>query len=306
MAQIDVREISEGELDTLVEIANAVEPDGGARAANFVDWRRQAEDMAWLLAERDGEAVGQAVVLVGWHSPPHLAIAQLAVLSQHRDRGAGTALLHSVSAWAGERGATELKVEVRENDLASLAWAERRGFREAGRNSTLALDLTAVEPLPPEPPPGIEIVSWAERPEVAAGLYEVAREASPDIPGNEDDAIGTFEEWLSRDMQGVSDRPEATFVALAGDEVVGFAKLSIGSEDRAFHDLTGVRRAWRNRGIAAALKRTQIAWAKEQGFARLQTSNEERNEPIRRLNERHGYRPEPGKIVLRGPLSGGS
>lgn len=197
---------------------------------------------------------------------------------------------------------------MRENDPASLAWAERRGFSEVGRNSILVLDLSAIEPPPPEPPPGIEIVSWAEHPELAAGLYEVAREAAPDIPGNEDDDIGSFEEWLSRDMQGESDRPEATFVALAGEDVVGFAKLSIDSEnrERAFHDLTGVRRTWRNRGIAAALKRTQIAWAKEQGFARLQTSNEERNEPIRRLNERHGYRPEPGKIVLRGPLSGGS
>ena len=55
------------------------------------------------------------------------------------------------------------------------------------------------------------------------------------------------------------------------------------------HDMTGVRRAWRGRGIARALKAAEIAWAKESGYERLETQNEERNEPIRRLNERYGY-----------------
>ena len=48
--------------------------------------------------------------------------------------------------------------------------------------------------------------------------------------------------------------------------------------------MTGVLRAWRGRGIARALKAAEIAWAKEHGYERLETQNEERNEPIRRLN----------------------
>jgi RimJ/RimL family protein N-acetyltransferase len=52
-------------------------------------------------------------------------------------------------------------------------------------------------------------------------------------------------------------------------------------------------------GIAAALKRAQIAWEKAEGYRRLVTRNEERNEPIRRLNERHGYQLEPGRVFLR-------
>jgi GNAT superfamily N-acetyltransferase len=109
-------------------------------------------------------------------------------------------------------------------------------------------------------------------------------------------------------MQGIADRPEAVFVAFDDDEVVGYAKLALAPSEAntAWHDLTGVKRAWRGRGIAAALKRTQIAWAKEQGYRRLVTHNEERNEPIRRLNERHGYRLEPGRIFLRAEISGDS
>jgi len=64
-----------------------------------------------------------------------------------------------------------------------------------------------------------------------------------------------------------------------------------------------VKRAWRGRGIAGALKRRQIAWAKENGFRRVVTNNEERNEPIRRLNERLGYEPALGRSLMRGPFA---
>ena len=79
--------------------------------------------------------------------------------------------------------------------------------------------------------------------------------------------------------------------------------FSAARTDRAFHDLTGVKRAYRGRGIAAALKRTQIAWAKANGYTSLQTANESRNEPIRHLNEKHGYVLEPGVVIVRGAIA---
>jgi GNAT superfamily N-acetyltransferase len=69
-------------------------------------------------------------------------------------------------------------------------------------------------------------------------------------------------------------------------EVVGYAKsfLTEARPTMAFHDMTGVRRDWRGRGVARALKQAQIAWAKRQGYEYLETANEERNEPIRELS----------------------
>ena len=66
--------------------------------------------------------------------------------------------------------------------------------------------------------------------------------------------------------------------------------------------MTGVLRAWRGRGIASALKRAEIAWAVETGATHLETSNEERNAPIRHLNQRYGYRLQPGDVTVRGPI----
>jgi GNAT superfamily N-acetyltransferase len=301
---VDVRPIDAGELVEWVELRRRC---GGPPVSleSYRDWARQSAETQWFTGSVEGEDAAAGVVLVGWHEPAGVARAELDVMPERRDRGLGSAMLAAIGGWARERGYAELLGPVAEDDPASIAWAERRGFREVGRNSLLVLDLADLETPEIDPPEGVEIVTWAERPELARGIYDVAREAYPDVPGEDEQEMAAFEDWLSVDMRGSGDRPEATFLALAGDEVVGYAKFSLGDArpDVAFHDMTGVKRAWRGRGIAAALKRAEISWAKANGFTRLETFNEERNEPIRRLNERHGYRRAPGQIIVRGPSS---
>lgn len=303
---VDVREIRDGELADWVAVVGTASSGRAGTVEDYLDWRRQAKDMAWLLAEEEAQPLGAAIAMVGWHTPPGVGRGEVWVVPDARGRGAGSELYREVARWVSERGCIELESSVREDDPESLAWVVRRGFREVGRSSTLALDLETVEAPAVDPPEGIEIVSWAERPGLERGMYEVALEAYPDVPGQADEELVPFEEWLAMDMQGAGDRPEATFVALAGDKVVGYGKLALSSARPgvAMHDLTGVKRAWRGRGIAGALKRAEIAWAKRNGFTRLETMNEERNEPIRRLNERHGYRLEPGSVTVRAAILG--
>jgi GNAT superfamily N-acetyltransferase len=299
----DVREIDDTELNRWVDALNSTGAEPGT-AEDYLDWRRQAADTAWFLSSSGSEDVGTAVAVTGWFVPVGVGRLELNVAPEARRRGAGSQLLRAAGGWFRARDTSEALVPVRENDPESLAWAERRGFREVAREGLLVLDLATVTAPDVAPPKGIEVVTWADRPELARGMYTVASEAYPDIPGEEDIEIGSFEEWLARDLQGSGDRPEATFVAVAGDTVVGYAKFSISNARPgvAHHDLTGVLRAWRGRGIAGALKRAEIRWAKENGFTRLETGPDDRNEPSRRLNERHGYRLEPGTITLRGPV----
>jgi GNAT superfamily N-acetyltransferase len=299
----EIREIGEDDLARWVAAMRAADEDTGT-VEDYVDWKRQAREGVWLLATEDGREVGTALGIGGWHEPEGVARGEVRVVPDARGRGTGSALLERLGAWAAGLGYSELLGEVRETDGASIAWTERRGYAEVGRNSRLVLELAGVEAPAVEPPHGIEIVTWAGRPELERGMYAVAQEAYPDIPGAEDEVMPAFEEWLSADMQGVSDRPEATWVALADGEVVGYAKLSISNARPGvvMHDITGVRRAWRGRGIASALKRAEIAWAVETGATHLETANEERNAPIRALNEKHGYRRQPGHVVVRGTI----
>jgi GNAT superfamily N-acetyltransferase len=303
MAEIRIEPaVSDEEIERSLEVHNIVHPPHRASLADAREGQRQARDFAVYNAFLDDELAGAAHISIpGLGDTPG---ADIYVLPERRLHGVGDALYRMISRWAAERGATELRASVTEGKEESLAFAGARGFVEVSRDLLVQLDLGAIEEPTVELPEGIEIVTWEERPDLERGLYEVAREAFPDIPGS-DEPVGSYEEWLSTHMQGFGDEPRAVFVALSGDEVVGYAKFSLSDAepDQAFHDLTGVKRAWRGRGIARALKQTQIRWAKREGYERLLTANELRNEPIRKLNDEFGYRPIPGRIRLRGPIA---
>jgi len=287
-----------------LDVYNAVWPHDRVGIDEERAFRASTRDHTDLLARIDRAVAGSALAAI-LPVRPEQAFVTVTVLSELRGRGAGRALYEATSAWARERALDAIETIVADDDPESLAFAERRGFTEEGHELGVSLDLTRIEPPIVEPPEGVRIVTWAERLELARGIYEVTLEAEPDIPGAEHDLVKPFDDWLAHDMQGPGDRPDATFVAVAGDEVIGYAKLSLTSAQpkTAHHDLTGVKRAWRGRGVARALKATQIVWGKAHGYEELRTTNDERNAPIRRLNQQFGYRPSIGRIYLKGPLA---
>ncbi len=296
----------DGEADEQIslDVYNAVWPHDAVTMDEVRSFKASVVAHVDYLALLDRSAVGSAVGVVLPQRTDRV-FTLVTVLPERRRRGVGSALYAAVSAWTVGRGLRELEAPVLDSDPESLAFAQARGFVEERRELGVVLQLSGIDPPPVEPPDGVEIVTWAQRPELARGLYEVACEALPDIPGSEEDAAEPFEDWLAHDMQGAGDRPDATFVAVAGDEVVGYAKFSLTAAQptTAHHDLSGVKRAWRGRGIARALKAAQINWALANGYRELHTRNEQRNEPIRRLNAQFGYRPGVGRIYLVGPLA---
>jgi len=287
-----------------LEVYNAVWPLDGATIEAVHSYRDSAQDYIDYLVREDGVVLGSGVGAIFAYRPRR-ADTLITVLAGYRRRGAGTALYRAISEWASERQAHELEVPVSGDDPESLSYAQRRGFTEDRRQISRALSLSGVSPLRVEPPPGIEIVTWAQRPELARGMYEVDLEIHPDIPGFADVALEPFEDWMAHYMQRPTDSPEATFIALDGEQVVGFARLSLTAPTAAGNAMTAVKRAWRGRGIAGALKAAEINWAINHGYTELHTSNEEHNAPIQRLNDHLGYQSRVERIHLVGPLMGG-
>jgi GNAT superfamily N-acetyltransferase len=296
--------VDEADELTSLEVYNTVWPHDAVTIDAVHSFRDSAQDYIDYLVREDGVILGSgAGAIFGYRA--RRVVTVITVLAGQRRRGAGTALYEAISVWASERGVRELEVPVSGNDPESLAFAQRRGFTEERREVGLVLSLAGISPPQVQLPAGIEIVTWAQRPELARGMYEVDLETHPDIPGFEDVAVEPFEDWMAHHMRRPADSPEATFIALAGEEVVGFAKLSLTAPAAAGHAMTAVKRAWRGRGIAGALKATEINWALANGYTELHTSNEERNAPIKRLNARLGYRPGIGRIYLVGPILSG-
>jgi GNAT superfamily N-acetyltransferase len=293
----------DGERAVANALWNRLLPRRAHTLTDFLAWRDSCLDTFELYAWEEHALAG--TVSLGIEAARPYPILRLVVEPDRRGHGIGGALFDAASAWACERDRHELETWIDDDQAGAIAFVRRRGFEMVNHDETLELDLRGYDPPRVEPPPGIQVVRWAERPDLARGIYDVACEAYVDIPGEEDLVMEPYEDWLAHDMQGPGDTPEAVFVALAGDEVVGYSKFSLTEAlpTVAFHDLTGVKRPWRGRGIARALKAAQVAWAKEQGYEKLETRNEDRNIPIKRLNEEFGYEAGIGRGTYRGPVS---
>ena len=234
-----------------LDVYNTVWPHDAVTIEAVHAYNDSALDHIDYLVREDGVISGSGVGAIFAYRA-HRVVTLITVLAGQRRRGAGTALYEAISRWASERGVRELEVSVASNDPESLSFAQRRGFTEERREVGLVLGLADVSPQQIQLPAGIEIVTWALRPELARGMYEVDLEIHPDIPGFEDVTGESFEDWMAHQMQRPTDSPEATFIALAGEEVIGFAKLSLTAATAAGHSMTAVKRAWRGRGIARA------------------------------------------------------
>ena len=288
-----------------VEVYNRTWPREAVSTAEAAAWEAGNDETYEALAEEAGRAIGSAVAAIG-PPRPSVVFTLITVLPEARRRGAGTALYDAVSVWARERSRETLETRAREEDSAGLDFALHRGFEEISREAGLELRLAGLRPPPVEPPEEIAIETLAERPDLAPALHAVAAESFPDIPGGEDHVLRPVDEWLEQHLYAAGNDPASTFVALADGEAVGYAKLRLSPArpGSAFHGMTAVKRAWRGRGIASALKRAQIAWAVAQGLEVLETTNELRNAPMRAINLKLGYTPAPGRVFLEGPLSG--
>ena len=63
-------------------------------------------------------------------------------------------------------------------------------------------------------------------------------------------------------------------------------------------DLMGVRRKYRNKGIATALKHTSISWAKNYGYKCIRTTNVETNTTMLNINLCIGFKFMPAWLVM--------
>ena len=68
--------------------------------------------------------------------------------------------------------------------------------------------------------------------------------------------------------------------------------------------MTGVRRAYRGRGIALVLKLLAIRYARSLGALFVRTHNDSGNAPMLAINRKLGYQPEPGIYGLKKMMPG--
>jgi GNAT superfamily N-acetyltransferase len=201
------------------------------------------------------------------------------------------------SAAARAIGKDGLEVWTTDATPAVVQFLEARGYSTHRRYVVSELDVPAA-PVPAAS--ALPLTTFADRPDLAPALYAVACESYPDQPGRAENRMSPFDVWRSWGLD--PHEPTAYFICVDGDRVTGYGYLEVDG-DTAKHGFTAVARHARGRGIAGAIKRAQIGWAKENGLRSLRTANEVRLERMLELNRRHGYRPLYTELVLRGPAA---
>lgn len=286
------------DLEALIAVRKIVNPNVRPQVANLRHALSSSRaGLVFLVARLAEEPVACGFVEASTES---FAAGDVAVVPNRRRAGIGSALLAEASRRARSLGKDSLQIEVLKSDDASRSFLERRGFEQVGGEEAVSLKLGG-DPAPSAPPEGITIVSRREHPDVVQAMYEVFVEAEQDVPASSTGE--TIEAWRAREIDRPSRSPDLSFVAIADGQVVGYAVLDVFG-DEGHHGFTAVKRAWRRRGVATGLKRAQIAAASRMSLDRLITGSEERNLPMRSLNAKLGYRPDPewSTVVMRGPL----
>ena len=305
---LEIREAtSDEDLGHMVAIISRVSPDNpmSIEEARWQDAQYPGGKrfVAWL----DGEPVGcGGAGRVYMYAEDFPALwGNLAVLPEHRGRGVGTALLEALSGVARGAGKPDLYGRTTSDRPDAIRFLEHRGFREVERMKVVRLDIAGLDIPALDPPAGITITSLEVRPDLADQLHAVALEALPDIPGDGRMDPGTPDEFRARDVdrQLMPKGGYAVAVDDASGAAVGYSNLMLvaNSPGLAWNGMTAVRRAWRGRGIAGALKRATIAWAAANGLEAIETANDVDNAPMRAVNRRLGYRPMPDEVYFQGP-----
>lgn len=255
-----------------------------------------------------GTLIGYGILNREAYLPPHEFYLWVMSDPDCRGDGIGRALLHNLEMYARLQQPAALTSEVADNDPLSLAWAERRGFRVARHSFASILELSTFDEdrfagtIERVEAAGIHFATMADFPDSRAyqqHLFELNRETALDIP-NYESAFPTFDAFRSTVFESEWYQPEGQIVALLGDEWVAMSAIRYIAEDNSmYNNMTGVRRPYRGRGIALALKLLTIRYARARGATFIRTHNDSANTPMLGINRKLGYRPETGIYWLR-------
>ncbi len=302
---LTIRPFTDEDYATLVAIHNAAMPDFPETVDEWQhhDATRNRDRLdERLLAELDGTPVGSGRFnhLEGMYHPQKFFM-DLYVRPEVQGRGIGLALYQQILSRLAPHDPLALRTYTFEHYSAALHFIDRQGFHEEMREWLSTLDVTNFDPSPWAEQVertlagGVQITSMADylrsEPDYQRKLYTARIALHTDVPRPEAYTPPPFEQWVASFFGEPGLLPEALFLGIVDGEVAGVSELWRSERGPATLDtgLTGVRREYRRRGIALALKLRAIAFAQAHGIRDIMTGNASTNRAMLSINEALGF-----------------
>ncbi|MEV6967222.1 GNAT family N-acetyltransferase [Hamadaea sp. NPDC051192] len=267
MIQVTYRPATTADAAALARLRTAIrEESGHGRAAAEADVVREFTEYATpdsvLLAEADGDLVGWAYAEPGGDGSRRFLPG--GVLPAHQGRGIGRHLL----GWQLDRfGPAGLPmIGCRSTDAATQALLRRFGLHPERTFLWMTRDVAL-----PTLAATTDLTVAAYRPGDEHALWVAHQEGFADHYGFHPTP---FEEWADRFPRDKRFRPDLSYAAWDGDELVAFAScylLSVADEEprTVVIEQVATRTPWRGRGAAGALLAAVIDAARAAGVPEL-------------------------------------
>lgn len=309
---MQIRDFTPADYPGIVAVQNAIYLNTPAVVDDYVkaDEERPAQCRfrRWV-AEADGQIVGMAQYWQSlWNYDPRHFDLTVRVIPPYRGQGIGRELYDGMLADLAAYDPALLRSSSREDLPEGMRFLTRRGFTENHRYSESHLDVASFDPAPfaglvdRVTGKGITLATLGELmatdPDYARRLYDLEWELLQDIPDAEDLTRMPFDEWCKQSLESDTLLPDGYFVARDGDAYVGLSAVwGDRASDMLLNGLTGVKRDYRRRGIATAMKLRAIDYARVNRNSIIKTDNEVNNIGMLTINRRLGFVKQPDIIA---------
>lgn len=311
--KFQISKFDESYYGDIVRLHNILYPDRKSSIESLIHVDENRADKCKhqrYVAELNGEIIGHGLYTQweGNYQPGKFRI-DIEIHPDYQGEGYGSKLYNHLMEELDKYDPSKLVCYAKEDRGRSIRFLKNRGFEPLMKEWISVLD---VDEFDPEEYAGLEerlteenivLTSLEELEhdeENKRKIYELHEELYEDVPTHDEYTGMDYDRYIKKVFNDPGRFFEGVIIAVKDGEFIGMSRNILEKEDNSlFTWLTGVKREYREKDVATAMKVKVIKKAKENGISKIKTSNETKNEGIIHLNDKLGFEKKPAWISFK-------